>query len=66
MIGLLLLIGIVYWVGTEFGDSAGTIALAILIVGLLIGLCCAGRDVDRATNNFVDYWAEGGPDRKRR
>ena len=65
MLELLLLIGIVYWIGSECGDSAGTIALAILIAGLLIGLCCAGRKVDRATNNFVDYWAEGGPDKKR-
>ena len=64
MLELLLLIGLVYWIGTDLGDKAGVIALAVLIViviGLLIG---AGRDNNKAYNNFVDYWKDGGPDRK--
>lgn len=64
MFELLFLIGIVIWLGTKFGDSIGVIALAVLIVGLLIALCSAGRKVDRAHSNFIDYWSEGGPDRK--
>ena len=64
MLELLLLIGLVYWIGTDLGDNAGVIALALLIViviGLLIG---AGRDNNKAYGNMVDYWKDGGPNRK--
>lgn len=64
MLELALLVGIVIWLGTKFGDSVGVIALAVLIVGLLIALCSAGRKIDRAHGNFIDYWSRGGPDRK--
>lgn len=65
MIELLMLIGIVYWLGTTFGDDVGTIAISVLIVGLLIGLCRAGRSVNKAYGNFIDYWAEGGPNKRK-
>ena len=64
MLELLLLVGIVYWIGTDLGDNAGVIALAVLIVilvGMFIGAC---RDGNKAYNNFVDYWKDGGPNRK--
>ena len=58
MLELALLVGIVVWLGTKFGDNVGVIALAVLIVGLLIALCSAGRKVNRAYGNFIDYWAD--------
>lgn len=58
MIELLLLIGIVYWIGTEHGDEAGTIALAVLVVCLLIALFCAAGKGNRAVSNFIDEWAD--------
>ena len=66
MIELLLLIGIVYGIGKGFGDHAGTVALAILIIGLVVAFASACRKGDRAFGNFVDYWSEGGPDRRDR
>lgn len=66
MIELALILGLIYWIGTEFGDHIGTILLGILIVVLIIAFCGAWRKGDKAYSNFVDYWAEGGADRRRR
>ena len=66
MIELLLLIGIVYWIGTSFGDHAGTIALAVVLVILVALFVGAWRDGDKAFSNFVDYWKNGGPNGGRR
>lgn len=66
MIELILLIGLIYWAGTSIGDWAGVLGmglLAVLVIGLLIHV--AGKQ-NRAYGHWVDYWAEGGPDRKRR
>lgn len=66
MIELIMLIGVVYWIGTTFGDAAGTIAISLLAV-LLIGLIVSGcRKGDKAYGNMVRYWANGGPEQYRR
>ena len=65
MIELLLLIGLVYWIGTAFGDSAGVIALAVLIGFVLILFIGACRDGNRAYGNWVRYLADGGPEKRR-
>lgn len=66
MIELALLIGIVYWIGSDLGERAGTIALAVVILLVLGILAGAWKKNDRAYGNFVEYWSEGGPDRERR
>lgn len=40
-------------------------AVGAVIVAVLLVLGSAGRQADRAYNNAVDYWADGGPDRER-
>ena len=65
MIELLLIIGGIYLLGKNLGDSVGVILTAVLVICLVLGVLSAGRKSDRAYSNFVDYWAEGGPRRKR-
>ena len=43
----------------------GSVAVGAVIVVLLLALASSGRKTDRAYNNFVDYWADGGPERRR-
>lgn len=63
VIMLLLLLGLVIWAGNTFGDWAGVLGVSLLAV-LLIGLFCSAWGKDgRAYGNWVNYWAEGGPDR---
>lgn len=40
------------------------VGIAVVVLLLLFGM--ASRDCDRAYNNFVGYWARGGPKRKRK
>jgi len=40
------------------------IGVAIIVVLLMFG--SAWRDGDKAVNNFVDYWKDGGPEKERR
>ena len=42
----------------------GAFIAGLVVVVLLLALGCASRKSDRAYNNFVDHWADGG--RKRR
>lgn len=44
----------------------GSVAVGAVIVVVLLMLGSAGRKCNRAYGNFVDYWSEGGPDRKRK
>ena len=44
----------------------GSVAVGAVIVVLLLALGSEGRKCDRAFNNVVDYWADGGPERFRR
>lgn len=43
----------------------GTVVVGVVIIVLLLALGSASRTQDRAYNNFVDYWADGGPRRRR-
>ena len=61
-VGLLL---VVYWIGTEFGESAGVIAISALVVLIVCMLFSADRKQARAHRNWVNYWAKGGPERRR-
>lgn len=44
----------------------GSVAVGAVIVVVLLMLGSAGRKCDRAYGNFIDYWSEGGQDRKRK
>ena len=65
MTELLLIIGGIYLLGKNLGDNVGVILTAVLVICLVLGVLSAGRKSDRAYGNFVDYWADGGPRRKR-
>lgn len=44
------------------GDGdAGTMWIGIGVAVLFLLLGSAGRSVDRATSNFIDYWSKRGP-----
>ena len=43
--------------------SSFLIGAVIVVVVLMIGL--SSREIDRAYNNATDYWARGGPRRRR-
>ena len=42
----------------------GSVAVGAVIVVILFAFSSAGRENARAYNNFVDYWARGGPKKK--
>lgn len=64
MIDLLLIIGIIYLVGTHLGEKAGTVLTVIVVVSIVLAVCKAMADSDKAYGNWVDYWKRGGPRRK--
>lgn len=59
MLTLILLVGLVYWIGTTFGDSAGVAATAIAVVLLLIMVCRGFSEAGRAGGNWIRYWSRG-------
>lgn len=61
MLTLILLIGLVYWIGTTFGDSAGAVALWLLILFLVILFCRGWSESTRAVGNWIRYWSRGEP-----
>ena len=63
ILALLFLIPVI--VGAENGQW-GTVAVFAVLIVLVLAFGVASREQDRAYNNFVDYWARGGPDGKRR
>lgn len=65
MLTLILLIGLVYLIGTTFGDSAGTAALWLLILLLLILVCWGFSEAGRAGGNWIRYWSRGKPPERR-
>lgn len=44
----------------------GMFWIVLAVIGLVLLLGSVSREQDRAYNNFVRHWADGGPDRKRR
>lgn len=43
----------------------GTAVLGVVILLLLIGMAAGDRKDTKAWLNMRDYWADGGPDRKK-
>ena len=63
--GALVVIFLIAMYAAGSNGEWGSVAVGAVIVVLLLMLGSAGRDNAKAYNNFVDYWANGGPDRKR-
>lgn len=63
MLMLLALLAIVIWIGKKFGDSAGVIALSLLILLVIVMLVIAGKENTNAWHNRTRYWAMSGKDR---
>ena len=61
-IAVIFLIAMIVAVGN---GELGSVAIGAVIVVFLLALGSASREQDRAYNNVVEYWAKGGPDRKR-
>ena len=59
MLGLILLIGLVYLIGTTYGDSAGVAAMAVAVLILVILMCRGWHETSRAYGNWVRYWSRG-------
>lgn len=64
MLTLILLIGLVYWIGTTFGDTAGVIATAAAVLLILVLFCKGWGESTRAFANWVHYWSKGGDRRE--
>lgn len=61
---LSVVIGIAMFAAAGNGEW-GSVAIGAVIVVLLLGLGSASRESDRAYNNWVDYWAKGGPEKRK-
>ena len=59
--GAIAILFIIAMVCAGSNGEWGSVAVGAVIVVVLLALVSAGRDVCRAHNNFVDYWANGGP-----
>ena len=44
----------------------GAVAVGVVVILVLLALGAAGRTNARAYNNALHYWAEGGPERRKR
>lgn len=64
--GALALVFLIAVIAAANNGEWGTVAVGAVIIVLLLALGSAGRTTSRAYNNFVDYWADGGPDRNRK
>ena len=62
--GIVAVVFIIAMIAAAGEGHWGAVALGAVIVVLLIALGSESRKCDRAVNNFVDYWSEGGPDKK--
>ena len=63
--GAIAVVFIIAMIAAGNNGEWGSVAVGAVIVVLLLALGAAGRQGSRAYNNFVDYWADGDPDRKR-
>jgi hypothetical protein len=62
--GLLAVVFIIGMIACAGNGEWGAFGVGAVIVILLLSLGSVSRRDDRAYNNFMDYWSEGGPDRK--
>ena len=60
LIALVLLVPVIAGAGN---DEWGVVAVFAVLIVILLAFGSASREQDRAYNNFVDYWARGGPER---
>lgn len=56
MIALIGLVLIIYWIIERFGESAGSWAIGIAGIMLLVMFCKAWSDDSKAYANRVRYW----------
>lgn len=63
--GAIAVVFIIAMIAAGNNGEWGSVAVGAVIVVLLLALGSASRKGSRAYNNFVNYWADGGPDRKR-
>ena len=61
MLGLILMFGLVYLIGTTFGDDAGVVAISVAILILIVLFCRGWSSTSRAYGNWVRYWDKGVP-----
>ena len=66
MLGLIVMAGVVYWLGTTFGDDVGVAATAIAVLIVLILFCRGWSETSRAFGNWVRYWSRGIEPNERR
>lgn len=59
--GAIAIVFIIAMIAAAGNGEWGSVAVGAVIVVFLLALGSASREQDRAYNNFVDYWANGGP-----
>ena len=62
---VILLAAFLIYVGGGNGEW-GVVAVAVIGGLILLGLISGLKATNRAYGNWVDYWARGGPNRKRK
>ena len=65
MLGLILMFGLVYLIGTTFGDGAGVAAVAVAVLFILVLIFRGLGETSRAYGNWVRYWDKGIPPENR-
>lgn len=60
----LLAVFLIYMTGSNGEWTAFWLVIGVTVLLWIFGMAC--REDRKAYHNFVSYWADGGPDRKRR
>lgn len=63
MLGLILAIGIFYWVYTTWGLTAGAIVLVVGVIGFIVLGTSLERDRWKAHRNWTEHWKKSGAER---
>lgn len=63
--GAIALVFVIAMIACAGNGEWGSVAVGAVIVILLLAIGGAARDGSKAYTNMVDYWAKGGPDRKK-
>jgi len=56
LLALIAMALVVYWIIERFGESAGALAIGIIILFLIVMFCKAWSDDSKAYANRVKYW----------
>lgn len=62
--GMIAVVFVIAMIAAAGDGEWGAFAVGAVVVVVLLALGAAGRESDRAYNNFVDYWANGVQKRK--